>query len=193
MAAGWDEEEERLEIRARQMTKCLAVEAALSRLGQVHLVGSAALHVMVARDIDLVVVVSQLDVETLRVIARLAAQLMVRREVHAVTVRDETGRWNTDPDYPDGVYLFIECADEAGEVWTLDVWFVDEPERKPALQHVGRIGPCIDPASQAAILAIKRATGGRRPDGTRLPSIEIYEAVVDDGIRTPEEFAQRAR
>lgn len=40
---------------------------------------------------------------------------------------------------------------------------------------------------------MKPATGGRRADGSRLPSIEIYEAVVDDGVRTPEEFAERVR
>jgi hypothetical protein len=193
VAAHWDDEERQLEERASQVRDRVGIDAALLRLGQVHLVGSAALRVMVARDIDLVVVVSRIDVATMRAITELAAQLIPAPDVHTVTVRNETGRWNTDLDYPDGIYLFIECADAAGELWTLDVWFVDEPDRKPALQHVERIGPLIDPAAQAAILAIKRATGGRRDDGTPLPSMAIYEAVLDDGVRTPEEFAQRIR
>jgi hypothetical protein len=190
MAARWDEEEALLEERASQIRDHLGIEAELARLGRVVLVGSAALHVMVAHDIDLTVVVSQLDSEILSAITGLAAQLAVRPDVHAVTLRNETGHWNTDPDYPDGIYLLVECADEAGDLWTLDIWVIDQPERKPALLHLARFGPLIDPATQAAILAIKRATGGRQAGGARLASIKIYEAVVDDGIRTPEEFAQ---
>lgn len=125
-------------------------------------------------------------------IADFARQLIIRPDVHSVAIRDETGRWNVDPEYPDGIYLFVECADETHDRWTLDIWVVDDPKRKPALLDVERLGPRIDPITQAAILAIKRSTGGRRRDGTRLPSIAIYQAVLDDGVRTTEEFARRS-
>jgi hypothetical protein len=61
MTGTWDEDEARLEERARQVRDRLGIDAALQRLGPVHLVGSAALHLMVARDVDLVVVVPRLD------------------------------------------------------------------------------------------------------------------------------------
>ncbi|MGN6128449.1 MAG: hypothetical protein ACTHON_17975, partial [Humibacter sp.] len=119
--------------------------------------------------------------------------LGVRSDVRAVTFRDDTGRWNTDPGYPDGLYLHVECADDHDDLWTFDIWFVDQPERQPDLRHLTDIGPRITPETQAAILAIKRATQRIDPNGARLPSIDIYRAVLDRGVRTPEEFRRTLR
>lgn len=193
VAADWDQQEQRLQHRARRVRATLDLDAALAGFGQVQLIGSAAMRVMVARDVDLVVTVSSLTAETMRRVAELAGRLTVRPDVHTVTVRDETGRWNSDSDHPDGIYLFIEYVDELDDLWTVDVWVVDEPGRKPALRHLAQLAPRINPETQAAILAIKRATGGRRSDGSRLPSFEIYRAVLDDGVRTPAELDRRHR
>lgn len=193
MALQWDELEAGLEDRARQIRAQLGIDAALTRIGRPTLTGSAALRVMVAHDIDLTVAVTKLDSQSVDAVAGLGAKLATRPDVRVVTFRKDIGHWNTDPGYPDGLYLFVECTEDVGDVWTLDIWFVDEPDRQPDLQHVQSLRPRIDPVTQAAILAIKRATNGRRPDGTRLPSFEIYQAVLDRGVRTPEEFAQTCR
>lgn len=189
MIPNWDVEELRLQKRAQQVRGRLNLTNSLPRIGQTTLTGSAALGVMVARDIDLTVAVDDLDLR-LQEVVELGARLAVRPDVRVVTFRNDTGRWNTDEGYPDGLYLFVECADDLGDTWTLDIWFVDEPGRQPDLQHVETLRPRIDPERQAAILAIKRATRGRRPNGTRLPSFEIYQAVLDHGVRTPAEFAR---
>lgn len=189
MIPNWDAEELHLEQRAQQVRDHLGLTTALPRIGQATLTGSAALRVMVARDIDLTVAVDDLE-RRLPDVAELGGRLARRPDVRVVTFRNDTGRWNTDANYPDGLYLFVECADDLGDTWTLDIWFVDEPDRQPDLQHLETLRPRIDPDHQAAILAIKRATGGRRPDGTRLPSFEIYQAVLDRGVRTPAEFAR---
>jgi hypothetical protein len=175
MALQWDELEAGLEDRARQIRAQLGIDEALTRIGRPTLTGSAALRVMVAHDIDLTVAVTKLDSQSVDAVAGLGAKLATRPDVRVVTFRNDIGHWNTDPGYPDGLYLFVE------------------PDRQPDLQHVQSLRPRIDPVTQAAILAIKRATNGRRPDGTRLPSFEIYQAVLDRGVRTPEEFAQTCR
>lgn len=179
-----------MQERAARLRDSLGVDAKLGQIGAPTLVGSAALGLMVARDIDLTVVVKRLGASVLRAVSELAAELSTRPDIREVVFRNDTGRWNTDEEYPDGLYLRIECADELDELWTLDIWFVDEPERQPDLNHLRTIGPRITVETQAAILDIKRATQGKRSDRSRLPSYEIYEAVLGRNVRTPAEFAR---
>jgi quercetin dioxygenase-like cupin family protein len=177
----WDEEQERLATRAAEVREQLGIDAELSRIGHPTLVGSAALRVMVARDIDLTVTVPRLDAQVKSAVLELSGRLSARPDVREVTVRDDTGQWNTDPDYPDGLYLHVECVDAQLDRWSFDIWFVDEPERQPDLQHLCSMLPLVTPKTQAKILAIKRATRGLRADGTRLPSYEVYREVLFEG------------
>lgn len=188
MEDGWDDEQAHLQERALEVRRWLDIDQLLVPLGTVTLVGSAALGVMVARDIDLTVTVPRLNSDLLRDAASVAATLSLDARVREVIFRNDTGQWNTDPDYPDGLYLRAECRDDADELWTLDIWFVDDPSRQPDLHHVRLLGPLITLTTQVSILEIKRATRGRRRDGTRLPSFDIYQAVLYRGVRTPEEF-----
>lgn len=178
MTNSWDQDQASLEVRAQRLLDQLALRAELERLGEPILTGSAALHLMVARDIDLTVVLPGLEA-VLEQVTALGARLGRRPDVQETLFRNDTGRWNQDESYPDGLYLHIKCTDDLGDVWTLDVWFVDKPHRQPDLQHLESVGRRITPDSQAQILAIKRSTGGRWPDGSRLASYEIYRAVLD--------------
>ncbi|MFZ4892931.1 hypothetical protein ACL9RL_00615 [Plantibacter sp. Mn2098] len=189
MTVEWDAEQARLQRRAGVLRERLGIDEALARIGSATLVGSAALGVMVARDIDVTVTVSALGSDVRTAVAELAACLSIRDDVREVTLRNDLGRWNTDPLYPDGIYLHVHCADIDDEPWTIDIWFVDDPARQPDLQHLETIGSRITAEAQATILAIKRATGGRRPDGSRLPSILIYEAVLDHGVLSAGDFS----
>jgi quercetin dioxygenase-like cupin family protein len=182
----WDQQQEHIATRAAEVRGQLGIDAELSRIGHPTLVGSAALRVMVARDIDLTVTVPRLDAQVKRAVLELSGRLSVRPDVREVTVRDDTGHWNTDPDYPNGLYLHVECVDVEFDRWSLDIWFVDDPERQPDLQHLRSMQPLITPETQAKILAIKRSTHGLRPDGTRLPSYEVYREVLFDGAGVSE-------
>ena len=82
-----------------------------------------------------------------------------------------------------GLYWQVRCRDDDGEPWKIDVWTlpVDHP------------GPCaawiVEPMRRAltndlrvAILRLKEArTNGQVPD---IASIDLYRAVLDDGVRT---------
>jgi hypothetical protein len=175
---GWDDEQERLQVRARELQSELGLGVELARLGEVAVTGSVALRVMVALDVDLTVTVAELGSALLERVTALAARMITRDDVREVLVRDDTGAWNADPAYPDGIYLRISARDALGEEWTVDVWFVDQPERQPDLAHVREFAPLVTPETQSAILERKRATRGLASDGTRLPSYLIYDAVL---------------
>jgi hypothetical protein len=160
----------------------LTLDSVLGRLGEVHLVGSAALDLMVRRDLDLTVICDRLDVVTLFDAARpLAAHPNVRR----LSFVNDTGPWNVDPSYPDGIYWGIDCRVD-GRAWNIDIWFVDEPDRQPDLRHVRELPARLTDETRSAILAIKRACHAEPHE--RVPSHEIYTAVLDRGIRTPDDF-----
>ena len=181
------------EILARQAA--LQAEAAailadldlLARIGTVgtpFLTGGAAYGLMVARDIDVTTLCPLLDVETtFQAIRPLATHGRVRR----LAFRNDTGRWNTDPAYPDGLYWMIEYVTDAGVAWNLDLWFLLEGTTQFDLEDLRTIPPRLTVETRLAILRIKEALGGRTDVG-RVRSHRVYEAVLDHGIRTPEAF-----
>ncbi|MBT2504128.1 hypothetical protein [Curtobacterium sp. ISL-83] len=67
------------------------------------------------------------------------------------------------------MYLRIHAKGSDGEVWSIDIWFVDEPDRQPDLLHLETLAP----STQSKILAIKRAQHWVLPDGSRMPSVEV--------------------
>ena len=93
-------------------------------------------------------------------------------------------------DYPDGRYWLVEYVDEAGDAWTLDLWFLAEGTTQFDLEHMKTLPGRLTPEARAAILRIKheRQAGVAAPAAPPLPSYEVYEAVLDHGVRTPDEF-----
>ncbi len=162
----------------------------LERLGTVGrpvLTGSVALGLMVRRDIDITTLCPALEVGSVFALGRpLAAHPRLRR----LGFRNDTGRWNVDPDYPDGLYWGLEYRAAGGEPWSLDLWFLLEGTRQFDLDHLESLPPRLTPETRLAILRIKDAWRDRPAYGTTVRSYEIYEAVLDHGIRTPDEFEQ---
>jgi hypothetical protein len=99
----------------------LELEARLRHIGVPVLVGSAAMHVMVSRDLDLTTICRALDPATAVAITALGAALACHPRVRQVQIRDDTGAWNVDPDYPDGWYLGLHYRSASGAQWTLDL------------------------------------------------------------------------
>lgn len=164
--------------------------AELAELGEPIRVGSSALGLMVKRDLDVTVVCKSLDEQTTEAVGRVGQQLLRHPRVRVVTMRDDTGHWNVDPAYPDGLYLGVKYRTLAGADWTLDIWFVDEPDRQPDLEHIRTMPPRLDDESRNAILAIKEAWADNPSYGSAVSSYDIYSSVLDHGVRSPEQFLE---
>jgi len=173
--------QDHLQREADAVAEDLGLAGLLAPHGRVERVGSAALGLMVAADLDLTVVCLRLDDSVKRAVTAAGATLGLHERVRQVTFRDDTGAWNTDPRYPDGLYLNVEYRSAAGREWTLDIWFVDEPDRQPDLAHVRDLPPRLTDAHRTTILGIKQALS-ERPAASRVPSYEVYRAVLDHGV-----------
>ncbi|MFI7367291.1 hypothetical protein ACIBO4_34615 [Streptomyces sp. NPDC050149] len=181
-------EQDALRAEAEGVYRELRLEKLLADVGTPTIVGSAALGLMVRRDLDLDVVCERLDDAAVAAVAAVGARLATQPHVRLVTFRNDSGAWNQEPDaYPDGLYLGVECV-AAGATWNLDIWFLDNPERQPSTAHLTTLRPRLTDESRAAIIEIKHKWADRPEYGTTVKSYDVYRAVLDDGVRDPAQF-----
>ncbi len=170
---------------SEEIRKSLDLEKLLSSLGTPHLVGSAALDLMVWPDLDLTVVVKKIDICMLYT---AGMELAKHKNVRQMTFRNDTGKWNDDPvKYPDGIYWGIDYRDNQYK-WKLDIWFVEDESKQPDLRHLTEILPRLTQETREAIINIKKEWINRPEYGNKVTSYSIYIAVLDKGVRTIEDF-----
>lgn len=175
-----------LRDEAAEVAADLALLEACSAVGRPVVVGSAALGLMVWRDLDVTVACERLDVDGVLSVGRAVAR---SPRVRQARFRNDTGHWNTDPAYPDGLYWGVEYRTAAGDTWSLDLWFVDEPDRQPDLAHLRALPPLLTPEARVAVLRVKDAWHGRPEYGRTVTSWDVYDAVLHHGVRTADAFA----
>ncbi len=163
----------------------LSLDRMLGKVGTPVVVGSAALGLMVWRDLDITVIC---DVLSRDAVLSVAGDLGRHPAVREVRFRDDTGAWNQDDRYPDGLYVGVDCVDGLAHRWNIDIWFVDEPERQPDLLHLSLLGPRLSEEVRGAILSIKSRLHQGAGYGSSVTSYDIYEAVLDHDVRTLTEF-----
>ena len=181
-------EQDELQVESNAVVDALGLNQSLAGVGEPVRVGSSALGLLVKRDVDITVICPELGKAVHEAVVGIGAELARHHRVERVLFRNDTGDWNTDANYPDGFYLGVTCRSATGASWNLDIWFVDEPERQPDLQHVKSLPARLTPETRTAILEIKKAYLGRPEYGKSVNGYEIYRAVLDDDVRTPEEF-----
>lgn len=175
-----------LQAEAGRVYLDLDLHEFLSGVGDPVRVGSAALGLMVWRDLDITVVCRALHVDA---VTAIGARLSAHPQVREVMFRNDTGQWNSDPAYPDGLYLGLRHRSLDGHDWKIDIWFVDEPDRQPDLAHLRTMPARLSPATCLTILRLKEAWWRRPEYGQSVRSYDIYTSVLDHGVRTVEQFA----
>jgi hypothetical protein len=175
-----------LQAEAEQVRARLDLDRVLGAVGNPVLVGSTALGLMVRRDIDTTVVCRSLDK---RPVLAAATELAAHQDVKAMQYRDDSGRFNQDPDkYPDGLYIGLRYHPAQMPEWTLDLWFVDDPARQPDLTHLRTLPERLTDDARLAILRIKALWSALPQYGTSVRSWDIYTAVLDHNVRDTDEF-----
>jgi hypothetical protein len=149
-----------------------------SRCGRPSLIGSVSFGLVVNRDIDLNVISKAPQIkqgfEVVSEIAALPGVLKIRYS-------------NCLERIDQGLYWQIQYQDPFGDMWTVDNWLVSEDNPHTDLLEtlVKRMRQTLNTEQRKAILHIKETTQPElKPRG-----IDIYEAVIEDSVRSPHEFA----
>ena len=175
----------KLQKEAAEILGKLKLFKRLSATGKPIVVGSSAVGLMVRRDIDVTVVCATLDIKK---VIKISNDLMIQKGVGEVVFRNDTGDWNTDTKYPDGLYIGIKSKFEKGKIWNIDIWFIDEPERQPDLKHLKFIFKKLNTENRAIILNIKTEWDKKPKHKKSATSYDIYDSVLNHNIKTTNEF-----
>jgi len=146
------------------------------RYGRAEVVGSVALDLIVKLDIDIHLLVDSPDL--LAMTDRVYHALLDHPRICEVRITDYRAEG--------GVKIGIDAHPAPSGVWSIDIWITDRVETT-AFAYVRRLLQRLTPEHRAAILAIKRAyhARGELRDGI---SRRVYDAVVDKGVRSEDEF-----
>ena len=164
--------------RAFEVIEKLDLLERWSRCGRPSLVGSVTFGLVVQRDIDLNIISKEPGIEqgfgVISEIAVLPGVLKVRYS-------------NCLERIDQGLYWQIQYRDQFGDIWTVDNWLVSEDHPHTDLLEaiVERMQKALSTEQRKAILQIKETA---QPE-SKARGIDIYEAVMEGGVRSPHEFA----
>ena len=157
----------------------------LEKYGEPHVTGSYLIDLMTWRDLDITVVNNQPSPDILFAL------------VHDVNTCVKPHRF--DGVCRDGHYFFGCETQIIGESWNIDIRFRSMAEHTKALQYCDSIKQriAVAPSLGKAIVEIKQALirlnmyGLEKHPERHYHSREIYDAVLNDGILTAEDFISK--
>lgn len=156
----------------------------LASVGTPTVVGSVRMGLMVWPDIDITVSTKgepELGL-TLEVIRRLMTEARVRR----LNIKDRRGE--PMDALPAGIYIGPDIEHD-GLAWQVDIWLADEKLTPERLAFADRIVAQLTDERRRAILAIKQVAAASDVYHRGVSSTDIYAAVLEHGVATPEEFS----
>jgi hypothetical protein len=148
------------------------------RFGRPVLVGALAIDVAVAPDIDMEIYCPELKIEHgFQVLADCV------KNPHVTSAQFINGLNTPDK----ALYWQLHYCDDAGIDWKVDMWSAPEDYPLPRGEHFAQpMKNALTPETRMAILALKEArAAGELP---MFLSIDLYRAVIEGGIRTPDQW-----
>jgi hypothetical protein len=179
--------QEALQAEASEVLAGLDLTARLAPLGPVLLAGSYVSGLMCWRDLDVMVHVgprfSKHDVLS------LVRDFIGRPDVIGFDYRDERGARSPTGTKRDERYHVVILVVRDGQTWRIDVtlWLNDPHENVTAWHEALRDRTTDE--QRAAVLRIKDVWHRSPLYPDLIGGYEIYTAVMDDGVRTPQQFA----
>jgi hypothetical protein len=157
----------------------------LARAGRAEQVGSFVSGLMVWRDIDVGAVSPGLSVNGAWEVMR---PIIARPEVTRVSYTNESGHLNTSGrPYDDRHYFVIHYETAAHDDWKIDItfWLTDGPrdQRARALELTR-----LPRETRLSILWIKDVWHRLPTYPYQVGGTDIYDAVLEHGVRSPDEF-----
>jgi hypothetical protein len=175
-----------LQAEAHQVLVDLDLLARLSHLGHAEHIGSSVSGLMVWRDID---VGARCPNPSADRVFETLRPILTHPGVREVLYREETG-----PRSPSGqpedqrFYFVIRYETAAGNLWKIDVSVRLSDAPRNQLAHLEYLAQHLTRETRLAILWIKDIWHRLPTYPDSVSGIDIYDAVLEHGVRTPEQF-----
>jgi hypothetical protein len=157
-----------------------------SDIGPLVVTGSYVSHLMCWRDLDVMLLVGA--AYSPRDVLKLISRVMDLPGVVGFDYRDERADRSPTGEVRDERYHLPFLLERGGGIWKLDLtlWLHDLHENVTAWHEALR--DSITEEQRAAVLLIKDVWYQLPSYPDQIGGFEIYTAVVDDGVRTPQQF-----
>ena len=174
-----------LQAEARRNIAELDVPTILGHAGSVYLVGSFVSGLMVWRDLDFNVLCPGLSSDQ---VFTILSPLLQHPRMKLVRYLNQRGAFSPPDPMDERLFFALYYQPEGGDEWKIDVSFWVSPmprtERAPAEHIAAR----LDDESRLAILWIKDVWRLLPTYPYEVGGVDIYDAVLDHGVRTPSQF-----
>jgi hypothetical protein len=180
-----------LQVEAKTLIHTLDLRTMLEQLGPTELVGSAVSGLMVWRDIDFCVDCPDLSRERAWDVLR---PLLTAPQVTRLDYRNEMGGRHPDGDPTDQrLYFVLRYETEPGMEWKIDLslWTVESPSAPGIL--LAELERRLTDETRLAILWIKDIWRRLPIYPEKVGGFEVYDAVLNHGVCTPEDFDRYLR
>ncbi len=176
-----------LQAEAGEVLAGLDLAALVADLGPPLVTGSFVSGLMCWREVDVMVLAGS-DFSPQDVL-RLLTRIVARAGVTALEYRDERGPWCATGQVRDERYHVPVTVNQAGRAWRIDLtlWLHD-PHLDVTRWHE-ELRERITAEQRSAVLRIKDVWHRRPAYPHQVGGLDIYTAVIEDGVRTPRQFA----
>jgi len=188
-----EKQQEELQIEGKLVLKKLQLLELLGRSGKTVIVGSMALGLMTWRDIDIEVVVEKPDINQ---IAEIASNL-IKKGPKRIDIDVTNNQNKSTPKTPKGIYLGLkyfgdnikqeELLSTNKKAWKVDIHFVKSQDSQSIAQTEWLKKKLTD-QKRRAILEIKKEVDQNPKYRKEIFSIDIYRAVLENGVIDLEGF-----
>jgi len=186
-AAALLERQAALQREATEVITQLDLMNVLARAGHPVQVGSSVLGLMVWRDIDFNVLCDPLSAHAAFDVVRL---LVSHPGIAKLRYSNETGRFNlTGQSEHEGYYWGVRFYTSESAEWKIDIWFLPREAPRPEIVLLHTLPGRLTEETRLAILWIKDVWHRLPAYRHSVLSVDIYTAVLDHGVRTPDAFA----
>jgi hypothetical protein len=177
--------QEALQSEGARVLARLDLLGVLSRVGRPVIVGSFATGLMVWRDIDVEVYCDEISAgsafDAIRPLVEVPG-------IFRLTFHDFFGP-RADPAVPDGYYWGVRYQGANEEEWKFDIWLVSKGTTYRTGLDLAQMLPLqLTPETRSAILRIKTVWYGLPTYRKQVQSVDVYDAVLHHGVRTPDQF-----
>jgi hypothetical protein len=175
-----------LQAEAQQVIVELSLHSLLSQVGKPEQIGSSIAGLMVWRDLDFNILCPSPSPDS---IFAMMQPLLIRPHVTKLHYHNDTGKYASAELRGDERYYFVVYYEnEAGNEWKIDLsfWLSDTPRTQ--LAYIEYLNQKMTEEIRLAILWIKDIWCHHATYPYQVGGTDIYDAVLEHGVRTPEQF-----